>query len=326
MTERNDTLNGSEPFRLATALLELREPLVAVVLAAAWLGFSLWPGVVLFPGQAPAARQDEAKAGLATPSQPPAGSREGAPPVSGPATPSDASASRQMSVPLQAAVLADRLDGAVVMIAGTDKSGKPVSGTGFFVSQNMIVTNRHVVDKIEAGSLNVASKRLQQAQPPQIVAKSADGATLQVRDLALLKTESTNRDVLKLGPSPSKLTPIVAVGFPEYLLDGDSVVSSGVINQKPESLPVKFLTHSAKIGKGGAGGPIVDLCGRVVGVNTAATSEGDPAQSNAAGATAYFAQDVTELEAFLKANGVSPVVDQAPCAADQAPAQPGPRR
>jgi S1-C subfamily serine protease len=301
----------------------LWEPLIAVILAAAWLGFLMWPGVVLFPARivppqssevlpenlpsapAPATSPQAAPASPATSPSP----RADAPPAGGPTT-----------ARLQAGALSDRLDSSVVMIAGTDASGKPGGGTGFFVAPTFIVTNRHVIAGLDPNSLKVASKRLQPSQRPRIVAESSDGAPTQARDLALLSVDQASSGFLKLGPSPSKLTPIVAVGYPEYLLDADSVISQGLINQKPESLPVKLLTHSAKIGKGGAGGPIVDLCGRVVGVNTAAANEGGGGD-----ASAILAQDVTELAAFLSANHVAITADDAACPGDLAvaPAPPG---
>ena len=135
---------------------------------------------------------------------------------------------------------------------------------------------------------------------------------LQVRDFALLAVDQPGKGFLKLGASPPKLTPVVAAGYPEYLLDADSVFAQGIVNQKPESLPVKFLTHSASVGRGSAGGPVVDLCGRVVGVNTAAKNEGDPGDRAALWTTSNLAQDVSELRDFLTANGVTPTVDELP--------------
>ena len=125
--------------------------------------------------------------------------------------------------------------------------------------------------------IKIAGKELPQALPAKVVAQTPAGPMLQVRDFALLAVDQPGKGFLNFGASPPKLTPVVAAGYPEYLLDADSVFAQGIINQKPESLPVKFLTHSASVGgRGSAGGPVVDLCGRVVGVNTAAKNEGDP--------------------------------------------------
>jgi S1-C subfamily serine protease len=295
------------------------EPLIAVVLAAAWLGFLMWPGVVLFPGGAMRQSAPPAQLPAMPQANPPSTTPTARPRATEPAIP-NGSASPHAETPaggpttarLEAGALADMVDNSVVMIAGTDASGAASGGTGFFVSPNLIVTNRHVIDRLDPNSIKVASKRLQPSQRPRVVAKSPVGAPDQVPDFALLSVDQVSRGFLKLGPSPSKLTPIVAASYPDYLLDLDSVISQGVINQKPELLPVKMLAHSARLGKGGAGGPILDLCGRVVGVNTAAkdTSEG----------TAILAQDITEVKAFLAANNVSVTADDAACPADSAAA------
>jgi serine protease Do len=253
------------------------------------LGFLMWPGVVLFPGGA------ERQAPLAS-STPP--TRADSPPTIG-----------QAAVQLQPDVLADILNNSVVIIVGTDReTGTPMSGTGFFVTPTLFVTNRHLINKLDPNSLKVASKHLQPSQQPRIVAKSPDGDTRQVRDLALLSVEQPSRGFLKLGPSPPKVTPILSVAYPESFQDlgTDSVISRSIVNREDEPLPVKILIHSVVVGKGGAGGPIVDLCGRVVGVNTAVAPR--PGK-----APVTLAQDVTELQAFLSTSNAPATIDNAAC-------------
>jgi S1-C subfamily serine protease len=296
----------------------LWEPLVAVILAAAWFGFLMWPGVVLFPPGAsrpsndgtivippantPAIPQATAPTVPVPVASPPVsqnpGARTEAPPATG-----------QTASRLQPGALAEIIDNSVVIIAGTDAAGQKLSGTGFFVTPTLIVTNRHVVDKMDLASLKVASKRLQPSQQPRLVAKSPDGQTSQVRDLALLSVDQPSRGFLKLGPSAPRLAQILSVAYPDVLqdLNAPSVISTGTVNEKDDTPPA-ILKHSAMVGRGGAGGPLVDLCGRVVGVNTGAD------------AAAIIAQDVRELQAFLGANNATATVDSAVCPADAPPA------
>ncbi len=62
--------------------------------------------------------------------------------------------------------------------------------------------------------------------------------------------------------------------------------------------------HSAEISPGNSGGPLVDECGRVVGVNTFAVVDG---------AQAKYALSSADLAAYLKQNGITARVRNDPC-------------
>ncbi len=174
-------------------------------------------------------------------------------------------------------------------------SGRPQkragAGSGFFISSDgLIVTNNHVVEgadkvwvRIAEGSDRVAAK---------VVGR--DPAT----DVALIKIDATRPYApLPLGDS-SKLRVgdwVMAVGNP---LAMEHTVTVGVVSAKNRTLGLSEATRSfedfiqtdAAINLGNSGGPLVNLCGQVVGMNTAI---------NAAGQNLGFAIPVNTIRSVL---------------------------
>jgi S1-C subfamily serine protease len=193
----------------------------------------------------------------------------------------------------------------VVLVIGTAGDGRSKLGSGFFVSNDRIVTNRRVVQGLS--SIQVTNKALGQAIPAQLVAVSAPAdvpINSTTADFALLSVNAAPRNFLSIGPSPARSSNVIAVGYPASRLRTDadflafvngnnraapdSVTQSGSIIQLRDRDPVKYLTHSAPIGRGNGGGPLVDYCGRVVGVNTLDNNDDGQSATNQA-------QDVSEL-------------------------------
>ncbi len=147
-------------------------------------------------------------------------------------------------------------------------------GSGFIVDRTgYILTNYHVVE--DAAKITV---RLQSNE--EYVAKivGADKLT----DLAVLKIEA-NRDLpfVKLGNSDSVRIGdwVLAIGSPFGLAQ---TVTAGIISQTNRETPYannsfqKFIQTDAAINRGNSGGPLVNMNGEVVGVNSQiATSTGD---------------------------------------------------
>jgi S1-C subfamily serine protease len=240
--------------------------------------------------------------------------------------------------------LNDLIDRAVVFVKGdvVDQPGHIGMGTGFFVTADRIVTNRHVIESLVPSSIIVTNKKMGQAMSARVVAKTSPPPAddLSVRDFAILAVDSPGQATVKLGPSIEKSASVVAAGYPGFLVEGDpgfqrlvhgdrsaspdNTIQYGFVIQKRDTDPVKLVTHSAPLGHGNSGGPLFDLCSRVVGVNTAVRNEGQIATS------ANFAQDVSELRAFLAANGVTPESNETrmtcPPAVAQAAVTPNPQQ
>lgn len=148
------------------------------------------------------------------------------------------------------------------------------AGSGFFISADgLALTNNHVVEGADKIEVQLASddRRLKAT----IVGR--DPAT----DLALIKVEGGPFAPLPLGDSDTLRVGewVMAVGNP---LNMDHTVTVGVVSAKGRSLGLSEVTASfenfiqtdAAINLGNSGGPLVNLRGEVVGVNTAINAAG----------------------------------------------------
>jgi hypothetical protein len=85
------------------------------------------------------------------------------------------------------------------------------------------------------------------------------------------------------------------------------VKSTGALAGRRPTRDFDSLLHTAPIARGSSGGPLLDDCGRVIGVNSFG------AESSGAEAEFYFAVSARELLTFLRANDVTPQVNGMPC-------------
>jgi Do/DeqQ family serine protease len=137
-------------------------------------------------------------------------------------------------------------------------------GTGFIIDPGgYIVTNDHVVRDADRIKIKLADGRERKA-----VVQGSDRPT----DLALLKIEATELAALPLGDSDAVRVgdPVIAIGNP---LDYERSVTSGIISAKGRKVyhspPFEdYLQTDAAINRGNSGGPLLNLAGEVIGVNT----------------------------------------------------------
>jgi serine protease Do len=155
-----------------------------------------------------------------------------------------------------------------------------VSGTGFFITdQGYILTNNHVVEGTQQVNIVLSDGTQQSAT---IV------GTDQYSDIAVLKTDGKVPAVVTLGNS-DKLDPgesVIAIGSP--LGDFKNTVTVGVISATGRSIDSgkgytidNLIQTDAAINHGNSGGPLVDLAGEVIGINTLIvrdTGSGDVAE------------------------------------------------
>jgi serine protease Do len=140
-------------------------------------------------------------------------------------------------------------------------------GSGFVISADgYIVTNAHVIENAEVINVRFTDKREMKAK-----VIGADKRS----DVALLKVEATGLPFLKLGDSNSMRVGewVVAIGSP---FGFSNTVTAGILSAKSRDLPadstasdaVPFLQTDAAVNPGNSGGPLFNLKGEVVGINS----------------------------------------------------------
>ncbi|MBU6491177.1 MAG: DegQ family serine endoprotease [Burkholderiales bacterium] len=136
-------------------------------------------------------------------------------------------------------------------------------GSGFIVSPNgYILTNAHVVDGAQHVTVKLTDKREYKAK-----VVGSDKAS----DVALLKINATGLPTVKIGnPADTKVGQwVLAIGSPYGF---DNTVTSGIVSAKSRSLPdenyVPFIQTDVPVNPGNSGGPLFNLNGEVIGINS----------------------------------------------------------
>ena len=207
----------------------------------------------------------------------------------------------------------------VVIIGDNNGELFPIShGTGFAVSGDTVVTNAHVVRdalRDEGMQIGIVPNGGGEAVYGRIV------AVLARNDLALVRiTGSLRLPPLALaGGAPPDSGEVTSVGYPmnvdraqgldlsDIFRSQPPVKSRGYVSGARPSRQFDTILHTAPIARGNSGGPLLDPCGRVVGVNSfGADNDGGDAEF-------FFAVSNRELVPFLRANDVEPRIIAAEC-------------
>lgn len=153
---------------------------------------------------------------------------------------------------------------AVVTVINSDQRGQVGSGSGAIISPDgYIITNNHVVDG--ASSLQVIFSDGSQRDATLVGADS-------LMDLALLKVDGAvptyipigDSDVLRQGET------VIAIGSPlgEYKNSVTVGVVSALNRNLDGGMPEGLIQTDAAINNGNSGGPLINMNGEVIGINT----------------------------------------------------------
>jgi serine protease Do len=136
-------------------------------------------------------------------------------------------------------------------------------GSGFIVSADgLILTNAHVVEGAQRVTVKLTDRREFEASVIGSDEKS---------DVAVLKIDAQNLPVVKLGDPRSLQVGewVVAIGSP---FGFENTVTAGIVSAKGRNLPddtyVPFIQTDVAVNPGNSGGPLFNLRGEVVGINS----------------------------------------------------------
>ena len=190
------------------------------------------------------------------------------------------------------------------------------TGSGVAVAPDKILTNAHVVADATEGDaiIGVVPSEGSKRFTGRLIAYQPQ------RDLALIQLVDGRVEpaTIATGPVPDGAA-VAALGYP-YSVDRARELSAegfvtpqapvkswGRVSGGQSSQRFDTVLHDASIGRGNSGGPLVDSCGRVVGINSFVSN------SEGVDAVFGFAVSVREIIPFLRAAGVKPHTTGLPC-------------
>lgn len=213
----------------------------------------------------------------------------------------------------------------IVVLSWKDGDEYVGFGSGFAVTPDRIVTNYHVVEawtryaeSADERLLAVVPARGDEMLEARLVAYDS------AKDLALLELQGGTMEPMTLfSGRPDLGRRYTALGFPSNVdfassRSVDELFDLTVTPRSPirtggdisEARPVRGIdayVHDADIAGGNSGGPLVDLCGRAIGVNSAV------AGASASDSASSFAITYRELARFLRRAGVEYEAEVGPC-------------
>jgi serine protease Do len=137
------------------------------------------------------------------------------------------------------------------------------AGSGFIVSPDgYILTNTHVVADADTVTVRLTDRREFQAK-----VIGADERT----DVAVIKINATNLPTVRLG-DPGRIKPgqwALAIGSP---FGFENSVTAGIISATARAVPgdnyVPFIQTDVAVNPGNSGGPLFNMAGEVIGINS----------------------------------------------------------
>jgi serine protease Do len=136
-------------------------------------------------------------------------------------------------------------------------------GSGFIVrADGLILTNAHVVDGAQEVTVKLTDRRELKAKVLGVDKQS---------DIAVIKINASNLPVVQLGDPDSIRVgePVLAIGSPYGF---ENSATAGIVSATSRSLPddtyVPFIQTDAAVNPGNSGGPLFNLKGQVIGINS----------------------------------------------------------
>jgi S1-C subfamily serine protease len=190
-------------------------------------------------------------------------------------------------------------------------------GSGVVVAPGRILTNAHVVE------LTRSERNIVIGVIPAEGRKSYGGKVIAFspgNDLALIAVDGAQLPVATfLAGVPSDGDHVTAIGYPgavdraqgmnlqDIIHPMSAVRTSGTVSSGRASKQFDTILHTAPLAAGNSGGPLVDDCGRVIGINSfGSLSDGSDAEYG-------FAVSDREISSFLRQAGVQIQRSSEPC-------------
>ena len=156
--------------------------------------------------------------------------------------------------------IAEKALAATVYLEIQDSNGKTLGfGSGFFIRENLIATNYHVIEGAAQGTAKLVGKSTKY---------NIEGVTAldEQNDLVILKVTAYGVNPLSLGKSD-----IVQIGETVYVAGNpkglEGTFSNGIISSKRGGYSRERLQMTAPISPGSSGGPVLNNKGEVIGVS-----------------------------------------------------------
>ena len=199
---------------------------------------------------------------------------------------------------------------------GDPASETTISGTGFFVAPNRVVTNNHVV--------NGCTKAIQVRYPERASYTATISGQDATNDLVSLRTEMPHLSVASFRFQPLLGEAVATYGFPysDILSPTGNFTLGNITALSGMKDDTRLLQTSTPIQPGNSGGPLLDMSGRVIGVVVAQLDAMVRMQTDrSVPQNVNFAIQSPIVMNFLSAKGVIPNLDNSSTGAQRPPSE-----